>query len=84
MKNNKNKTVNDVELRNKSRINAYISTKNYNAISEIISKYSLGSMKLSKGLVLDIAISQLVQALDVGESIESLAIQFLENGDDVL
>ena len=62
----------------KSRINAFISKNNYENIDKIIENNNLGTMKVSKGLVLDIAIAQLVQALDVGESFESLAIQFLE------
>lgn len=62
----------------KSRINAWISPKNYQAIDNIMENNKLGTMKLSKGLVLDIALANLVHSLDVGESIESLAIQFLE------
>lgn len=62
----------------KSRINAWISPKNYEAIDGIIEDNKLGTMKLSKGLVLDIALANLVHSLDVGETIESLAIQFLE------
>lgn len=62
----------------KSRINAWISPKNYQAIDNIMENNTLGTMKLSKGLVLDIALANLVHSLDVGETIESLAIQFLE------
>ena len=65
----------------KSRINAFISKNNYENIDKIIENNNLGTMKVSKGLVLDIAIAQLVQALDVGESFESLAIQFLEGSE---
>lgn len=64
----------------KARINAFISPQNYKAIDEIIANNKLGTMKLSKGLVLDIALANLVHSLDVGESIEMLAIQFLEGG----
>ena len=67
----------------KSRINAFISPRNYKAIDEIMKNNRLGTMKLSKGLVLDIAIANLVHALDVGESIESLSIQFLEGSEDL-
>lgn len=63
---------------NKSRINAWISPKNYRAIDSIIENNNIGTMKLSKGLVLDIALTNLVNSLEVGESIENLAIQFLE------
>ena len=62
----------------KSRINAWISPKNYQAIDVIIADNKLGTMKLSKGLVIDIALANLVHSLDVGETIETLAIQFLE------
>ena len=62
----------------KCRINAWISPKNYQAIDNIMENNTLGTMKLSKGLVLDIALANLVNSLNVGESIESLAIQFLE------
>jgi len=62
----------------KSRINAWISPKNYQAIDNIMENNKLGTMTLSKGLVLDIALANLVHSLDVGETIESLAIQFLE------
>ena len=67
----------------KSRINAFISPRNYEAIDEIMRNNRLGTMKLSKGLILDIAIANLVHALEVGESIESLSIQFLEGSDDL-
>lgn len=65
-------------INNKSRINAWISPKNYEAIDDIMENNKLGTMKLSKGLVLDIALANLVHSLKVGESFESLAIQFLE------
>lgn len=75
--------VNNNKSNGKSRINAFISPRNYKAIDEIMKNNRLGTMKLSKGLVLDIAIANLVHALDVGESIESLSIQFLEGSDDL-
>ncbi len=73
MENEKNNSVNE-----KSRINAWISPKNYQAIDVIMENNKIGTMKLSKGLVLDIALANLVHSLEVGETIESLAIQFLE------
>lgn len=69
---------NNNNMKEKSRINAWISPKNYQAIDNIMENNKLGTMKLSKGLVLDIALANLVHSLAVGESIETLAIQFLE------
>ena len=69
------------ENSNKCRINAYISKKNYIAIDELMKKEQLISMKLSKGAILDLALSCFFKALDV-ESIENLAIQHLESIED--
>lgn len=70
---------------NKCRINAYISKKNYVSIDELMSKEHLISMTLSKGAILDLALSCFFRSIDVGESLESLAIQHLERieGDDL-
>ena len=62
----------------KSRINAWISPKNYQAINNIMENNKLGTMTLSKGLILDIALANLIHSLEIGETIETLAIQFLE------
>ena len=64
------------------RINAKISKQNYVNIDELMEKEQLISMKLSKGAILDIALSTLFTALAVGESLESLAIQHLERIED--
>ena len=45
-------------------------------------KESLISMTLSKGAILDLALSVFFRSLDVGESLESLAIQHLERVED--
>jgi len=66
---------------NKCRINAYISKKNYIAIDELMKEEHLISMTLSKGAILDLALSNFFKALDV-ESLESLAIQHLERVED--
>ena len=66
---------------NKCRINAYISKKNYIAIDELMKEEHLISMTLSKGAILDLALSNFFKALDV-ESLESLAIQHLESIED--
>ena len=70
---------------NKCRINAYISKKNYISIDELMTKEHLISMTLSKGAILDLALSCFFRSIEVGESLESLAIQHLERieGDDV-
>ena len=65
------------------RINAKISKQNYANIDELMKKEHLISMKLSKGAILDIALSTLFTALAVGESLESLAIQHLERIEDI-
>lgn len=68
---------------NNCRINAKISKTNYSNIDELMKTEQLISMKLSKGAILDIALSTLFTALAVGESLESLAIQHLERIEDV-
>ena len=68
---------------NKCRINAYISKKNYVAIDELMKSEHLISMTLSKGAILDLALSVFFRSLDVGESLESLAIQHLERIEDL-
>ena len=65
------------------RINAKISKKNYVAIDELMKTEQLISMKLSKGAILDISLSTLFNALAVGESLDSLAIQHLERIEEV-
>ena len=64
------------------RINAKISKENYSAIDELMKKEHLISMKLSKGAILDIALSCLFNAVEC-ESLESLAIQHLERIEDI-
>ena len=63
------------------RINAKISKQNYDTIDEMMKEEQLISMKLSKGAILDIALSCLFKALEC-ESLESLAIQHLERIED--
>ena len=63
------------------RINAKISKHNYVAINELMKNGELISMKLSKGAILDIAVSCLLNALEC-ETLEALAIQHLERIED--
>ena len=71
------------ETKENCRINAKISKQNYTNIDELMENEQLISMKLSKGAILDIALSTLFNALAVGESLESLAIQHLERIEDI-
>ena len=70
------------EISNRCRINAYMSKTNYKYIDELIQTHKLFSKRLSKGLILDLAISNLFASLDVGETLESIAIQHLERVGD--
>ena len=64
----------------KKRINAFISKDNYEGIDKVMNDNELISMRLSKGAVLDLALSNLFKTLEY-ESLESIAIQYLEKGD---
>ena len=64
----------------KKRINAFISKENYEGIDKVMNDNELISMRLSKGAVLDLALSNLFKTLEF-ESLESIAIQYLEKGD---
>jgi len=64
---------------NKARINAYISPKNYNTIDEVMVNHKLGVTKLSKGFILDLALTKLFKDLENGESLENMAVQFLKS-----
>jgi len=64
----------------KKRINAFISKENYEGIDKVMNDNELISMRLSKGAVLDLALSNLFKTLEY-ESLESIAIQYLEKGD---
>lgn len=64
----------------KKRINAFISKENYEGIDKVMNDNELISMRLSKGAILDLALSNLFKTLEF-ESLESIAIQYLEKGD---
>lgn len=64
---------------NKARINAYISPKNYNTIDEVMVNHKLGVTTLSKGLILDLALTKFFKDLENGESLENMAVQFLKS-----
>lgn len=74
--------INMSEKINKCRINAYISKKNYTAIDELMKNEHLISMTLSKGAILDLALSCFFNVLQ-SESLENIAIQHLERVEDL-
>lgn len=81
-----NKTNNQNEKNmntTKSRINAFISPMNYNKIDELMTNSALGSRKLSKGEILDLALTHFFIGLDCGESLENIAINHYEALADV-
>lgn len=67
---------------NKYRINAFISKNNYNKVTELMNNEELMCMKLSKGAILDLALTNLFNSLAVGETLENIAIQHLEKVGD--
>lgn len=77
-KNKQQKYVQKMKEKGKSRINAYISNENYNFIDELMEKEDLISLPLSKGFILDLALTNLVMSLDSGESLDNIAIKHLK------
>lgn len=67
----------------KARINAFISPMNYKKIDELMTNSALGSRKLSKGEILDLALTHFFIGLDCGESLENIAINHYEALADV-
>ena len=63
---------------NKSRINAWISKMNYGFIDEIMEKRDIMGMKMSKGLILDLALTNLFISLESGESLDLIAVNHIE------
>ena len=61
-----------------SRINAWISTKNYDFVDEILLKGEFKSLKKTKGTILDLALTNLFISLEAGESLDMIAINHLE------
>lgn len=70
-------------MNEKSRINAWISKMNYKKIDKLMKNGELVSMKLSKGAILDLALTNMFNSLSSGESLENIAIQHLEAIADV-
>ena len=80
-RNKQSMIASNLKKEDKSRINAYISKRNYNFITDLMRKGELISMKLSKGAILDLALTNLFMSLDDGESLEAIAIYHLEMGE---
>lgn len=73
--------LNHAMANDKDRVNAWLTAKAYREISNIMrNNGKLGSMKLSKGVIISIGICLISQSLDVGENFENLVIQALEGG----
>ena len=62
----------------KCRINAHISKVNYRFIDDVMAKGELIGMKLSKGAILDLALTNLFMSLESGESLDLIAINHIE------
>lgn len=62
----------------KCRINAHISRVNYKFIDDVMAKGELISMRLSKGAILDLALTNLFLSLDSGETLDNIAINHIE------
>lgn len=80
MENNPNIKENVQADRKESRcrINAHISKVNYNFIDDLMAKGELINMRLSKGAILDLALTSLFMSLDSGESLNMIAINHIE------
>ena len=80
MENVQEKTIQlDMTKKNpKCRINAHISRVNYKFIDDLMAKGELISMRLSKGAILDLALTNLFMSLDSGESLDIIAINHIE------
>lgn len=66
------------QMKKKCRINAFISSKNYLFINDLMDKEELISMRLSKGAILDLALTNLAMSLESGELLEMIAVNHLE------
>ena len=60
-----------------SRINAWISNKNYEYINELLLS-DAKAIKITKGSIIDLALTNLAMSLDSGESLDMIAINHIE------
>lgn len=77
-KNNQREYVQRMKEKGRTRINAYISNENYKFIDDLMEKEDLMTLSLSKGAILDLALTSLFICLDSGESLDNIAINHLE------
>jgi len=76
---NQNEESPIMEKRNgRCRINAYISNVNYAFIDDIMTNQKIANMRMTKGAILDLALTNLFMSLESGESLNLIAINHLE------
>lgn len=80
MENNQNQSSPKMEngKKDKCRINAHISKVNYEFIDDLMNNQNICSMRLSKGAILDLALTNLFMSLEHGESLNVIAINHIE------
>ena len=62
----------------KCRINVHISKVNYKFVDDVMAKGKLIGMSLSKGAIVDLALTSLFMSLEAGESLDIIAINHIE------
>lgn len=77
-KTNQQVYIEKMKEKGRTRINAFISNENYRFIDDLMAKENLMTLSLSKGAILDLALTSLFISLDSGESLENIAINHLE------
>ena len=77
-KTNQQAYIEKMKEKGRTRINAFISNENYRFIDDLMEKEDLMTLSLSKGAILDLALTSLFISLDSGESLENIAINHLE------
>lgn len=77
-KTNQQAYIEKMKEKGRTRINAFISNENYRFIDDLMEKENLMTLSLSKGAILDLALTSLFISLDSGESLENIAINHLE------
>ena len=76
---NPNKESPIMEKKNgRCRINAYVSKVNYAFIDDIMANHKIANMRMIKGAILDLALTNLFMSLESGESLNMIAINHLE------
>ena len=79
LKSNNNQESPQMENKTKRcRINAYISKVNYEFIDDLMDNEKIANLRMTKGAILDLALTNLFMSLDSGESLNMIAINHLE------